>query len=76
MNNIFMGSYVRSGEIYDYSGIWTRQGPTITWKAVVMNADIVCRPRGTIHDEPDDPDVLRLITDSIEGEIDQRTRMA
>jgi hypothetical protein len=72
MNNIFMGSCTRYGEIYDYSGIWTRQGPTIKWKAVVLNADIVCRPRGTIYDEPEDPDVLRLITSSIESEIDQR----
>lgn len=71
MNNIFMGSYKADGAIYDYCGFWSRKVAKVEWKAVVRKADVVCRPQGTIHDEPSDEDILRHITDAIETDIDQ-----
>jgi hypothetical protein len=71
MNNIFMGSYMKSGLIYDYSGVWSRTGGGLIWKAVVRNADVVCRPAGTIRDEPEGLDTETLLSRLVEEHIEQ-----
>jgi hypothetical protein len=76
MNTIFSGSHTRDALIYDYSGIWTRRSGGIDWKAIVRNADIVCKPSGVIDDGLNDEDVLKVIRllveqsiqDAVEGE--------
>jgi hypothetical protein len=72
MNNIFMGTYSADGLIYDYSGVWQRRSGGIDWKAIVRNADIVCRPHGTLHDDFAEHDVVAAITALVEKEIERR----
>lgn len=72
MNNIFMGSYTKDEEVYDYSGIWSRGVAGVTWKAIVRNADVVCRPEGRIaEDQGGDVEVERIITRHVESEIEE-----
>jgi hypothetical protein len=71
MNNIFMGSYTTHGAIYDYSGIWSRRGGRVEWKAVVRNADVVCRPAGTFRAEPAESDLVPLLERLIERDIER-----
>ena len=71
MNKIFMGSYTRHGLIYDYSGVWSRTGGRLYWKAVVRNADVVCRPAGMIRDEPEGLAIETLLSRLVEDHIEQ-----
>lgn len=71
MNNIFMGRYSAHGLIYDYSGIWQRGSTGIEWKAIVRNADIVCRPSGTLCDDFAEADVVPAISALVEQAIEQ-----
>jgi hypothetical protein len=61
MNLIFSGRVTLRDQLYDYSGIWIRHKGRIDWKAIVRNADTVCRPRGTMDDELSDAEVLEVI---------------
>jgi hypothetical protein len=69
MNTIFSGSHTRDTLIYDYSGIWTRRSGGVDWKAIVRNADIVCKPSGVIDDGLNDDDVLKVIRLLVEQSI-------
>jgi hypothetical protein len=69
MNNIFTGTYTRDGRIYDYSGVWVPHGMAISWKAIVRNADVVCRPSGTLSDGLTQEEILEVITRLIELNI-------
>lgn len=51
MNTIFNDTLTRADVIYDYSGVWTRRSGGIDWKAIVRNADVICRPSGTLEDD-------------------------
>ena len=70
MNNIFMGSYTIRGLLYDFSGIWSRREGKVEWKAVVRHADVVCRPSGTIHDEPSDSELIPLLKSLVRQDIE------
>ncbi len=70
MNTIFSGSYTLGDLVYDYSGVWVRRSGGIDWKAVVRNADVVCRPSGTIDDEINDRDAVRVIKHLVEDSIE------
>jgi hypothetical protein len=71
MNNIFMGRYSAHGLIYDYSGVWQRRSGGIEWKAVVRNADIVCRPKGVLLEDVAEGEVVPAIAALVEEEIEQ-----
>jgi hypothetical protein len=65
MNTIFNGKITRDRLIFDYSGIWTRRSGGINWKAVVRNADVVCRPGGTLDDVLTDAEIRLAIRDLV-----------
>lgn len=69
MNNIFSGTFTRAGLIYDYSGVWSPLGAGISWKAIVRNADVVCRPSGTLTDGLTPEEIMEVITRLIELNI-------
>jgi hypothetical protein len=69
MNTIFNGSYTHGDLVYDYSGVWVRRSGGIDWKAVVRNADVVCRPSGTIDDEINDREAVSVIKRLVEDDI-------
>lgn len=69
MNNIFSGTFTRNGLIYDYSGVWSPKGSAISWKAIVRNADVVCRPAGSLADGLTPEEVMEVITRLIELNI-------
>jgi len=69
MNNVFTGSCRHAGLICDYTGIWAPLGTAIQWKAIVRNADVLCRPSGTLHDASNDDDVLEAIAQLIEVSV-------
>lgn len=69
MNNIFTGTFTRDDLIYDYSGVWSPQGMAISWKAIVRNADVVCRPSGTLSDGLTEAEIMEVITRLIELNI-------
>ena len=69
MNNIFTGTFSRGGRIYDYSGVWSPHGVAISWKAIVRNADVVCRPAGTLSDGLTPEEIMEVITRLIELNI-------
>lgn len=69
MNNIFTGTFTRGGLIYDYSGVWSPHGVAISWKAIVRNADVVCRPSGTLSDGLTEREIMEVITRLIELNI-------
>ncbi len=75
MNNIFMGRYSAHGLVYDYSGVWQRRSGGIEWKAVVRNADVVCRPKGVLTDEVGDGEVVPALAVLVEEAIEQ-TRLS
>ena len=66
MNNIYSGTFTKRGLIYDYSGIWKPLPAGISWKAVVRNADVVCRPHGELQDVDSEQDILEAIRQLIE----------
>jgi hypothetical protein len=61
VNIIFSGSCSLDDTIYDYSGIYTRRSGGTDWKAVVLNADVVCRPTGVIDDGLNEDEILEVI---------------
>ena len=69
MNNIFTGTFSRGDLIYDYSGVWSPRGAAISWKAIVRNADVVCRPSGTLSDGLTEGEIMEVITRLIELNI-------
>jgi hypothetical protein len=69
MNTIFSGSHTREALIYDYSGVWIRRSGGIDWKAIVRNADVVCKPSGVIDDGLNDDDALQVIRLLVEQSI-------
>ena len=80
MNNIYSGSFTKRGLIYDYSGIWKPLPAGVAWKAVVRNADVVCRPSGTVAGACTQAEILEIIRQRIESSvveaIDRRLRIA
>lgn len=69
MNNVFSGSCRHQDLICDYSGIWVPNGMGIEWKAIVRNADVICRPNGTLRDTQNEDDVLEVIKRFIEASV-------
>ena len=65
MNTLFNGIATRAKIRYDYSGVWTRRSGGIDWKAVVRNADVVCRPSGTLDDVLTDDEVRQAIRELV-----------
>src|SRR3954471_18923631 len=65
MNTIFNGRITRAEVVYDYSGVWTRRSGEIVWKAVVRNADVVCRPQGVLDDILTDREVRDVIRELV-----------
>jgi hypothetical protein len=75
MNNIFTGGSRRGERIYGYSGSWSRAGGKISWKAIVQNDGVVCRPAGTVDDElSDDASILAVVTQLIETSLTEALR--
>lgn len=77
MNIIFTGGTTRSGCIYDYTGIWSRKCGRTSWKAIVRNSGVVCRPFGVVEDEMSENELLAVIAQHIESSITEalcRTR--
>lgn len=71
MNTIFTGSFKRDGLIYDFSGLWSPSGARVSWKAIVRNADVVCRPSGELDSGLNDDEILDEIRLVIERETDE-----
>ena len=69
MNHIFNGSYREGDLIYDYTGVFVRQTGGISWKAVVMNAGVVCRPSGKLDDGLTHEQILGVIQQLVEISI-------
>ena len=65
MNTIFNGRITRAEVVYDYSGVWMRRSGAILWKAIVRNADVVCRPSGTLDDVLTDAEVMQAIKELV-----------
>jgi hypothetical protein len=70
MNYIFSGSFKRDDLIYDYTGVWSSAGARVSWKAIVRNASVVCRPSGEMEYGLSDEETLGTITRSIEATTD------
>ena len=70
MNTIFNGTITRDERVYDYSGVWTRRAGGIDWKAVVMNATVVCRPAGTVDEGLSDAEVRQVIRELVKISVE------
>ena len=73
MNTIFNGRITRSEVIYDYSGIWSRRSGGVDWKAIVLSADVVCRPSGTLDEALTDQQVREVIRELVAVNIADAT---
>ena len=71
MNTIYSGSFTKDGLVYDYCGIWKPLVTGVEWKAVVRNADVVCRPCGVLEDERMEEEILLIIRQLIELSVEE-----
>ena len=69
MNTIFNGRAEVAGVTYDYSGVWTRSSQATAWKAIVRNADVVCRSSGSIEADLNDTDTNEVIRELVKLDI-------
>jgi hypothetical protein len=70
-NQSFRGSYSNGGVIYDYACNCYPDSGGIRWEATVENTPVECRPTGRIGQIVFDSEVLRVISGSIETEIER-----
>jgi hypothetical protein len=75
MNTIFNDCITRDDVVYDYSGVWMRRSGAIVWKAIVMNADVVCRPSGTLDDVLTDTEVKQAIKELVTVSVADATEL-